>query len=87
MKDSGKFFKNLLDDQAAHDQWEKTAVSQSLPQFSDVLNAQNFRDFIQEIRYQTQTNPQRLAFVNSRRCVKWAKDPKGKHHDWQNKLK
>lgn len=87
MKDGGEFFKNLLDDQASHDQWKKTAMPQSLPQFSDVLNAWNFRSFIQETRHQTQTKPQRLAVVNSGRCVKWAKDPKGKHHGWQNQLK
>lgn len=48
-----EFFKKLLDDQAAHDQWKNTAVPQSLPQFTDVLNAWNFRSFIQEIRHQT----------------------------------
>lgn len=57
MEDSGEFFKNLLDGQATHNQWEKTAVPQSLPQFSDVLNAWNFRGFLQEIRHQTQTKP------------------------------
>lgn len=58
MKDSGEFFKNLLDDQAAHDQWKKAVVPQSLPQFTGVLNAWNLRSFIQEIRHQTQTKPQ-----------------------------
>lgn len=48
MKDSEEFFKNLLDDQASHDQWENTAAPQSLPQFSDVPNPWNFRGFIQE---------------------------------------